>query len=244
MVVAGESESGADDDRDATGEIPRANRATRARFLAVAGGVLVAWGLHNGFLLPWELRNVDAAVREPSLVAMRALVWMLPALWYLRRHDPRSSQLALGLTSRMRWRGLALGALIATTYLALVSLLVRATAAPREPLEAGAALLRLGTLYLLLNAALEELFVRGFVLGQLVRFTSSFRAQACTALLFGLVHLPAWIGVDGVHIGLIPSFFMVTLLGAVLGGVARLSNSILPAIAVHFANNLLAELLG
>jgi membrane protease YdiL (CAAX protease family) len=239
--VAGETEGGGAADRDASGEIPRADRATRARFLTVASGVVVTWGLHNGLLLPWELRNVDATIREPSLVAVRALLWMLPALWYLGRCDPRDRRVALGVTSRPRWRGLALGALIGAAYLLLVVALLRATA---EPSQANAALLPLGVLYMLLNAALEELFMRGFVLGQLVRFTSSLRAQACVALLFGLVHLPAWIGVSGIHIGLIPSFFMVTLLGAVLGGVTRLSSSIWPAIVVHFVNNLLAELLG
>lgn len=243
-MVARQRGSHGVDDRGATGGIPRADRATRSRFLAVAGGVVITWGLHNGFLLPWELRNVDATVREPSLVAMRALIWMLPALWYLRRHDPRHNLVALGVTSRVRWRGLALSALIGAAYLLMVSLLLRAAGEPHEQLAAGGLLLRFGTLYTLLNAALEELFVRGFLLGQLVRFMSSFRAQLCVALLFGLVHLPAWIGVDGIHIGLIPSFFMVTLLGVVLGGAARLSNSILPAIVVHFVNNLLAELLG
>jgi len=37
---------------------------------------------------------------------------------------------------------------------------------------------------------------------------------------------------------------MVTLLGAVLGGVARLSSNIVPAIVVHFVNNMLAIVLG
>ena len=229
---------------EAAGEIPRGDAVTRARFFAVAGAVLITWGLHNGFLLPWELEHVDTVVREPLLFAVRALIWMLPALWYLRRHDPRHTLVALGVTSWVRWRVLALAAVIGAAYLVFVCLLLRATAEAEQPLAAGAALLQVHTLYALLNAALEEVFVRGFLLGQLLRFTSSLRAQACVAVLFGLVHLPGWLGVDGVHIGLVPSLFMVTLLGAVLGGVARLSNSILPAIVLHFVNNLLAELLG
>jgi len=52
--------------------------------------------------------------------------------------------------------------------------------------------------------------------------------------------LPAWIALGGVHIGLLPMSISVFLLGLVLGISARASNSILPAIALHLVNNVVA----
>lgn len=97
---------------------------------------------------------------------------------------------------------------------------------------------------MLLKAALEELLMRGFLLGQLVRFTSSFRAQAATAVLFTLMHIPSWVAVEHMGIELLPSTIAVLVLGLVLGAVARASNNVVPAIVLHFANNLVAEVLG
>ena len=227
----------------AAGDTPPPDRATAIRFLVLSGGILAVWCLHNGFLLPWEVQTIDAPVREPLLLLMRVAVWMLPALLFLRRHDPRPTLVALGVTSRPSWRGLGASAVIAVSYLLLVALLLRATTKPGQRPDAWATLLSLATLHTLLGAVLEEIFVRGFLLGQLVRFTSSARAQVTVVLVFGLVHLPAWLAFDGIDVGLLPSLVMVMVLGAVLGSVTRLSNGIWPAIIIHFANNMLASLL-
>jgi membrane protease YdiL (CAAX protease family) len=107
-----------------------------------------------------------------------------------------------------------------------------------------ATLARVSVLSSLMASVLEELLMRGFLLGQLMRFTTSLRAQASVAILFALMHLPGWIALEGVSIDLVVSTLMIMVLGAVLGAVARASNSILPAIALHCANNFLGEWLG
>jgi membrane protease YdiL (CAAX protease family) len=224
--------------------VPGGDPAAARCFWIVSGGVLIFWAGHNALLLPWELRNIDVAVREPALILVRAVFWMVPILLYLRWHDPRARLVALGVTSPVNRRGLARSALSALVYLSLVALLVRATSPPGKMPGVFATFAQLQVLYMLLVVALEELLMRGFLLGQLVRFTTSFRAQACVAVLFALMHLPAWLALQGATIDLLPSMISLTVLGAVLGGVARASNSILPAIALHFANNMLAKLLG
>jgi membrane protease YdiL (CAAX protease family) len=213
-------------------------------FTWVALGVLTIWAAHNALLLPWEVHHIDERVREPALVLARALVWMVPTVLYLRHHDPRPPLVALGVTSRVDRRGLGWSTLGALVYLSLVVLLLSATT-PTDPAPRSlAALVSVTVLSSMLACVLEELLMRGFLLRQLVRFTTSLRAQALVAVLFAMMHLPAWIALDGVSINLLPSTIMILLLGAVLGGVARASNSILPAIFVHCANNLLAEWLG
>lgn len=224
---------------------PEHDRAAKRALWLVAGGVLLVWAAHNALLLPWEVSHIQEAVREPALVLLRAVIWLVPVLFYLRRHDRRRPAEALGVTTRVNPRGLAKSAVGAAIYLTLIVMLLRATTPPEAVGGAGSALAPLTVVYMVSKAALEELFMRGFLLGQLVRFTSSFRAQAAVAVLFMLVHLPNWIAVE--HMGieqLVPSAIAVLLLGIVLGAVTRASNNIVPAIVLHFVNNLIGELGG
>jgi membrane protease YdiL (CAAX protease family) len=217
--------------------------AARALWLA-SGGVLLVWAAHNGLLLPWELENIDPRVREPVFVLVRALVWMTPVWLYLRWHDPRPRLIALGVTSPIDRRGLWWSILGGSIYLSLVVLLASVTAPPRNAPSVLATLGRVETLYMLTAVALEELFMRGFLLRQLLRFTTSFRAQASVAVLFALMHLPGWLATQGARIEHVPGLILLTILGAVLGGITLASNGILLAVVVHFANNMVAELLG
>jgi membrane protease YdiL (CAAX protease family) len=224
------------------GEAPaHGDRGGQRRLLLVTALVLLPWALHNGLLLPWEVRHFDASVREPALLLLRAALWLTPAVIYIGKNDPRSRATALGL-GRPSWRGTVLGLLPALAYLGLVGALQAAMTAahPASP----SALLRPHSVYLLLLVALEELLLRGFLLGQLVRFTTSFRAQAIVAVLYALMHLPGWIALEGLTVSLVPQTISVLLLGVVLGVLTRSARSILPAIVVHFLNNVLAELLG
>jgi membrane protease YdiL (CAAX protease family) len=224
---------------------PEHDRAAKRALWLVAGGVVLVWSAHNALLLPWEVSHIEEAVREPALVLLRAVIWMVPVLFYLRRHDRRRPLEALGVTARVNPRGLAKSAVGAAIYVALIVMLLRAATPPEAVGAAGSALAPLTVVYMVLKAALEELFMRGFLLGQLVRFTSSFRAQAGVAVLFMLVHFPNWIAV--MHMPteqLVPSAIAVLVLGIVLGAVARASNNIVPAIVLHFINNLIGELGG
>lgn len=218
-----------------------ADRDHQRRLLLVTVLALLPWALHNGWLLPWELRHFSAPSREPALLVLRALLWFLPVAVYLRRHDPRPRFVALGLC-RPSLRGLLFGMLPALAYLALVVALQLAMSPSRAVTPS--ALLRPHSGYMLALAALEELLLRGFLLGQLLRFTSSLRAQTIVAVLYAAMHLPGWIALEGVGVSLVPQTLSVLLLGVVLGVLTRASRSILPAIVVHFVNNALAELLG
>jgi membrane protease YdiL (CAAX protease family) len=210
----------------------------------VAGGVLGIWALHNGLLLPWELRHLRSVVREPGLVVVRVLLWLCPALFYLKQYDARPRLEALGVTSALNRRGLAWSGLASVVYLAWVAWLLLAMRPPGQPAAGFGALASISAVYMLLTVLLEELLMRGFLLGQLVRFLGSFWAQAWVALLFALMHVPGWLALDGWSWFLLPSFLSLTLLGALLGGVYRASNSLWPAIALHLANNVLADVLG
>lgn len=213
---------------------PRARRA----FWMVTGAVLGGWWLHNLVLLPWERAQLDGTFRALLTNLLRAAVWLIPTSYYLQRYDARPPGEALGLTSRLAPRGCVLGAIPALAYLALSALLQGIS----EPLESfGASVLRWENLSMLVTVVLEEILMRGFVLGQLARFMRGWKAQLVTAGLFAGMHLPGWVVTIGLDIALLPMSISVFLLGVVLGIVARKSNSIWPAIALHFLNNLLAD---
>jgi membrane protease YdiL (CAAX protease family) len=188
-----------------------------------------------------EISHLSRSVREPLLVLLRAVVWMLPVAFYLRHYDHRPALEALGLTTHVRPRGLLLGCLPALAYLALITF-VQLSADPAAGSRSfSSALLQIHVFYMLLSIVLEELLMRGFLLGQFVRFMSSLRAQLLVALLFALMHLPGWIAMEGFSVGLVPMTISLFLLGLVLGLVVRTSGSVLPAIVLHSANNVIAE---
>ncbi len=83
----------------------------------------------------------------------------------------------------------------------------------------------------LIGPVAEELFFRGFVQTRLRDRWGSWPGIVVTALLFGLYHL------DPTHI------VVATTLGLLIGWVAEVTGSILPCIAMHIANNLMAAVL-
>src|SRR3954462_3350005 len=85
------------------GEAPaHGDRGGQRRLLLVTALILLPWALHNGLLLPWELSHLDASVREPAFLLLRAALWLTPPLIYLGKNDPRSRASALGL-GRPSW---------------------------------------------------------------------------------------------------------------------------------------------
>jgi membrane protease YdiL (CAAX protease family) len=175
-------------------------------------------------------------------LALRVAVTLLPTLVYVSRFDPRPMGEALGFSGRLQRRGIVLGTLVGAGYLALIEVLLVTTGEPSPGARVFAAwLLSLQGFYAVLKVVLEEVMCRGFLLGQLVRHVSSRSAQLVVALLFAAMHLPAWIAEGGLQFSLIPSALMVFFLGLVLGFATRASGTIYLAIALHLANNLLAQ---
>jgi len=207
----------------------------------------VAWSLHNAMLLRWEAAHLPVAAREPIGLLLRAIVWLVPAAFYLRRHDPRPLPIAWGVTSAIDAAGLRRCALPMAAYLIAAAILASASA----PADTTPSLHRLASvvlsahgLMLFVGVALEELLLRGFLLRQMLRRLSARASVLGTAALFALFHLPGWIAQGGLGVGVFISAGVIFVLGLVLGGVTVASRSLWPAIAVHGINNVLADWLG
>jgi membrane protease YdiL (CAAX protease family) len=206
-------------------------------------GILATWAFHNALLLPWETEALPAGLRQPLLLAFRALVWLGPIAVYLQRHEARPPLVALGITSRIDVRGMLPGALPGVLYLTLaIAITAAGSGVPLPELVARSLrTLNPGSAYMIISIAFEEILMRGFLLNQLCRRMSSWLCQGIVAMLFAAMHLPGWIAMQGWSIELLPMSISLALLGLVLGIVARSSRSILPAIVLHCVNNVLAQ---
>ncbi|MEZ4238124.1 MAG: CPBP family glutamic-type intramembrane protease [Myxococcota bacterium] len=195
----------------------------RRAFGWVAGGTLAVWAVHNAWLGPIEAR---AGVPEPLLLALRAVVWLGPALGYLRRCDPRPLGEALAVTTRPSPGGTAAALALGAAWVATIG---AATGAAPQLHDVG---------WRLVGVLLEELLMRGFLFGQLARWIRG-RAALATAALFAAMHVPGWLADGLAPEALVPSVVVVGILGLVLGFGRHWSRSIWPGVLVHLANNLL-----
>ena len=82
-------------------------------------------------------------------------------------------------------------------------------------------------LYGMLPAFCEEFFFRGLIMRSLERF-SPVMAVVGSAVLFGIMH------------GNLAQLLFATVIGLVLAIVVRRTDSLLPAMIIHFANNFIA----
>jgi membrane protease YdiL (CAAX protease family) len=209
--------------------------------------ILVVWGLHNAFLLRWETAQLSATAREPIGLLLRAVVWLVPAAFYLRGHDPRPLFVAWGVTTPIDAAGLRRRGWWAAGYLVAAAILARASATTDvDPTLGGLASVVFSShgAMLVLGVAFEELLLRGFLLRQMLRRVSTRSGVVSTAALFALLHVPGWIALGGFDIGVVVSGAVVFVMGLVLGSITAASRSIWPAIVVHGVNNVLADWLG
>jgi uncharacterized protein len=178
--------------------------------------------------------------------AVKFLVWVVPAVVYLRRVDRRPALVALKLTTPINKRGLICTIILSVLYFAATivfetrvggkNLGALVAASPAEWLRALA--------FIFFSPISEEILFRGFVLNKLSERLKFWAANLITAVLFTLIHWPFWIWRNGFHGSLLQTSAGILLLALLLGYVVRLTNSLWPAVAVHIANNLLAHFLG
>lgn len=215
------------------------------RLWASVGLVFGIWSLHNALLLPMEEKWLEPSLREPLVIGLRVLVWLPLFGLHLMRYESRRWLEALGLSTPLRLRNTLWVFVVGISYLVATRLLVRiAAGAPAQTASLATVFFSFHMLGVWVVVLLEELVLRGFLLGQMLLDMRARRAVLLTALLYASLHLPGWVARDGWHIGLIVSSLVIFLLGVLLGWARVASGSLYPALLLHFANNALAIWLG
>jgi membrane protease YdiL (CAAX protease family) len=200
----------------------------------------VGWTVRATFLLAAEKNMQPPIAREVYGHALRALVWVVPVLVYLRRVDHAPVLAFLKLDRLPRGHNLRIALLWIAGFLAAEIALDVATGrrhgVGRWPEGWAHALLGLPW-----APVMEEILFRGFFFSKLRERVSFLRANLVTSALFVAIHWPGWLTLNGWH----PGFLFVTsgsifLLALVLAYLVERTRSLYPSIALHILNNLVS----
>jgi membrane protease YdiL (CAAX protease family) len=217
-------------------DVTKAGTSTHQRLLAgyyVFGAV--AWrGL--GAIFGTGGPRANGLVEGLALSLLKATVWILPAVSIARIALREPVAPCLGLTTTGHpvrpWRGIGIAAAFLMTIATLQMLI---GGRPNWSVPIFPALV-----FNIINAVIEEVTFRGFILQQLARRHPFWRANLLQTLLFLVVHWMGWFA-QGERLEIIPSSIALGLFALVLGWITRLTGSVWLAVVAHTVNNFWAS---
>jgi membrane protease YdiL (CAAX protease family) len=207
------------------------------------------------FFAVWTLRatalySIDEQIHSQVLGsiysnAVKFLLWVVPAVVYLRAVDHQPALAYLKLTTPIDKRGLGYAVVLSALYFAATILFeTRFGGKTLNDLYAASLVEWLTvTAFVFFSPISEEILFRGFVLHQFADRLRFWAANLITATLFTLIHWPFWIWHNGFHFSTVQNSVGILLMAILLGYIVRLTNSLWPAVVVHIVNNLLAHFL-
>src|SRR6266404_5296377 len=206
------------------------------------------------FFVVWSLRaivfiRVDESIESALWKnvysnAVKFIIWVVPVFITLGVSRLRPFTY-LKLTTPLKKRGLMIGALVSLAWFSLV-VLGEALLSGRN---AGAMLAARSSEWpsiltgVFFSPISEEVLFRGFFLNRLSESLRFWRSNLIAALLFMLAHWPYWLSKNGFSLPVIKDSVNVFLLGCLFGWLMKKTNSLLPAIGAHIANNFLSGLI-
>jgi membrane protease YdiL (CAAX protease family) len=194
-------------------------------------GALRAWNFQNGIAVPWSI--VPMALYLWAYWQFLGGEWGEPAAAARRRHDLRANPLSYRVWAASLGAGLiGFGALV--SLLAFAARLVELPAAspivtpPGMPFVTALSLIVMGSI---VAGVTEEAAFRGYMQGPIERRYGLGLAILVNGLLFGLLHFPTH---PADVLWMLPYYVAVS---AVYGGLTWAANSILPALVLHAAGD-------
>ncbi|MFL6215517.1 MAG: CPBP family intramembrane glutamic endopeptidase [Blastocatellia bacterium] len=226
----------------------RAEKSERSSFKSLLVFLLL-------FFAVWALRAtvlffIDERIHSQVLSAVysnvvKFLLWVIPAVVYLRVVDRKPALAYLKLTAPINTRGLGYAVLLSAFYFAATILFETGVGGKNLHDLYAASLIEwlTATAFIFFSPISEEILFRGFVLHQFADRLRFLAANLITATLFTLIHWPFWVWRNGFHLAILQNSAGILLLAILLGYAVKLTNSLWPAVAIHIANNLLAHFL-
>jgi membrane protease YdiL (CAAX protease family) len=170
------------------------------------------------------------------LSSLKAAIWLLPAVLLARTALGESVSHCLGVRAAGRPLQVGRGFAVAAAFLTLTTALQLMLGGPAN----WSAPSFPGLVLNVINALVEEISFRGFMLNRLAKRHPFWRANLIQSLLFLLVHWLGWLS-GGAGFEIIPMSIALTTLALVLGSITRLTGSVWLAVAVHTINNFVAS---
>jgi membrane protease YdiL (CAAX protease family) len=229
-------------------EVIKAKRATPSSFKPLLIFIVlffVVWALRATALFFIDERIHSQVLGSVYSNAVKFLLWVVPAVIYLRVIDQKPALAYLKLTTPINKRGLAYLVVITALYFAATILFETRVGGKNLNDMRAASLVEwlTATAFIFFSPISEEILFRGFVLHQFAKRLRFWAANLITATLFTLIHWPFWVWRNGFHLSIIQNSVGILLLAILLGYAVKLTNSLWPAIVIHIINNLLAHFL-
>jgi membrane protease YdiL (CAAX protease family) len=223
--------------------LPSMDATARKSEIAWISGYALAffcvWWIAVFFYL--GMRPTSRAVDFGAFFLLKIAVWIVPAVYYIvkvNRESPwRFLKISTDIKKGLLW-SLGLLLILGPIWIyAVVSLRLK-------PLD----LSRWWTLAnlwdeLIASALIEEIAMRGFILGELRKITGFWTANLLAGLLFVVFHWQHWLSIDPISwrrvFGMSASILVLSLAS---GYVVKRSNSIWPAVVLHGIQNMISIL--
>jgi membrane protease YdiL (CAAX protease family) len=176
--------------------------------------------------LPFAHENLRAVVR--------VAVVLLPALYYVIRHQPLPIADALQL--RQNWRkGVLVGGGVALVYLVLITALDPRAVVLKMPIGFST-----WFNYLIGSPLAEEILYRGVLFQYLSQHMTLWRAALLSTAPFTLMHIPVWILLNEFSAAqLMTSVLQIAAYGIVFALLFRFTRSLWAPLTAHWLNNLI-----
>jgi membrane protease YdiL (CAAX protease family) len=190
-------------------------------------------------LLYLEIRPHPSSLDVAAFFALKCLIWIVPTIFYIVKliHDEplRFLKLTTSLRQGLLWS--------AGLIMVLAPAWIYAVAYLRGRPVDFAAWWSPGVLWdaFIASALIEEIAMRGFVLGALRQITGFWSANLLTAVLFVAFHWQHWLFLDPqplLHVAAMSASLL--LLSLCSGYLVKRSGSIWPSVVLHGLQNLVA----
>jgi uncharacterized protein len=200
----------------------------------------LVWGFRATILFPIDQGIQPDELRQLYAQTLRILIWVVPVFWYLRSVDRVDPLRYLKLSTPVRRGQLAPALALAAGYLVLGMLFNDLASGRTVAIDTPVTLRQWLPILVFLPIApiAEEILYRGFILRKLEEWYRFRTANLITALLFVAIHWPNWVYVGGFHRRLILMTLTILVFGYFLGYLVKKTDSLWPAIATHYVNNL------
>lgn len=206
------------------------HHATYRQLTCVVAFATIGWTLYVVLMkvmpLPFAHDDLRAVVR--------VAVVLLPALYYVIRHQPLPIADALQL--RQNWRkGVLVGGGVALVYLALITALDPRPVVLKIPVGFST-----WFNYIIGSPLAEEVLYRGVLFQNLSQRLSLWKTTLISTATFTLLHLPVWILLNEFSAAqLISSALQIAAYGIVFALLCRFTRSLWAPLTAHWLNNLI-----
>lgn len=209
------------------------------------------------FYLAWVLRAtifysaVDSSIPNEAarLIlanAVKIVLWIFPAVAYIIWVDQKNPWEVMRISTKVNWAGMRAASFVAVLYFVGVfaveyffhghTLLALFQSTPLQIMHS--------LLAVLVSPFAEEFLFRGFVLSKLQASRSFWPANTWQSAFFVAMHLPLWLWLNGLSLGLFIPSLSLFILSLLLGWITFRTNSIWLPVGLHVLNNFLVSFLG